>query len=84
MKRFMKFADIIDLLNGGLLQPGLIIKCVATNETLVLNQFTLANSTQTVQAFCTEERNIVQTIDANSVWELVNIALEGDVVNEQI
>lgn len=80
MKRYMKFSDILDLVVLGTVQPGLIIKGVATGQTLLLNQFTLANSTQTMLAFCDEERNIIQTIDANSVWELVNVEFENDIV----
>lgn len=84
MKRFMKFSNIMsDLVHTGLVQPGLIIKCVATDQTLLLNEFTLVNSTQRMLAFCTEEREIVQTVDPESVWELVNIDFEGDVGNEQ-
>ena len=79
MKRFMSFINIMDLVSAGLVQPGLIIKSTAYNQTLILNQFTLANSTQIMKAFCDEERNIVQTVDSNSVWELVNIDLEGDI-----
>ena len=82
MKRFMKFSDIqLDLVQPGLVQPGLIIKCVSTDQVLVLNQFTLANSSQTLLAFCEEDRTIVQAVDPNSVWELVNIDLDGDVGN---
>lgn len=84
MKRFMKFSDIVELITTGYIQPGLMIKCVATDQTLVLNQFTLSGSTQTVLAFSEEDRTIPQTIDVNSVWELVNIPLEGDVTNEII
>lgn len=83
MKRFMKFSDIIDLVNTGLVQAGLMIKCVATDNTLLLNEFTLANSTQTMLAFCEEDRTIVQMVDPSSVWELVNIEFEGDVKDEQ-
>ena len=79
MKRFMKFSDIIEAVSG-LIQPGLIIKSVSTNQTLMLNEFVLKDSTQSVTAFTDEDRNIVQTIDPNSVWELVNIEFDGDIV----
>lgn len=79
MKRFMSFTNIMDLVSAGLVQPGLIIKSTAYNQTLILNQFTLANSSQTMRAFCDEDRNIIQTIDPGSVWELVNVDFEGDV-----
>lgn len=83
MKRFMKFKSIIEEVETGLVQAGLIIKCVATDETLLLNEFILDKSDVRVKAFCTEDRRIVQTVDPESVWELVNIEFEGDVVNEQ-
>ena len=79
MKRFMKFSDIIEAVSS-LIQPGLIIKSVSTNQTLMLNEFVLKDSTQSVTAFTDEDRNIVQTIDPNSVWELVNIEFDGDIV----
>lgn len=80
MKRFMKFSDIVqDLIMTGIAQPGLIIKCVATNQTLLLNEFTLVNSNTRCRVFCDEDRTILQTIDPNSVWELVNIELAGDI-----
>lgn len=80
MKRFMKFKDIIEgLVYPEMVQPGLIIKCVATNHTLILKKFILANSTQEFLAFCDEERVIIQTVDPESVWELTNIDFEGDV-----
>ena len=79
----MSFINIMDLVSAGLVQPGLIIKSTAYNQTLILNQFTLANSTQTMLAFCEEDRTIVQMVDPSSVWELVNIEFEGDVKDEQ-
>jgi len=83
MKRFMQFRTITEeLVQAGLVQPGLIIKCVATNHTLILKKFILADSTQEFLAFCDEERVIIQTVDPNSIWELVNIELDGDVTNE--
>lgn len=83
MKRFMQFRTITEeLVQTGLVQPGLIIKCVATNHTLILKKFILADSTQEFLAFCDEERVIIQTVDPSSVWELVNIDLPGDVTNE--
>lgn len=83
MKRFMKFKDICSKVETGLVQAGLMIKCVATDETLLLNDFILDKSDLRVQAFCTEDRRILQTVDPESVWELVNIVFEGDVGNEQ-
>lgn len=83
MTRFMKFKNIVqELVEPGMVQPGLIIKCVATNHTLILKKFILASSTQEFLAFCDEERVIMQTVDPESVWELVNIDFEGDIKNE--
>lgn len=83
MKRFMQFRTITEeLVQTGLVQPGLIIKCVSTNHILILKKFILADSTQEFLAFCDEERVIIQTVDPNSIWELVNIELDGDVTNE--
>lgn len=83
MKRFMQFRNIIeDLVYSGMVQPGLIIKCVATDHTLILKKFILSESTQEFLAFCDEERVIIQTVDPNSVWELMNIDLDGDVGND--
>lgn len=80
--RFMKFSNIMmDLVYTGIAQPGLIIKCVTTNQILLLHEIMLG-STQSL-AFFTEDRQLVQTVDPESVWELVNIKLEGDITNEQ-
>ena len=79
----MKFKNIIeDLVYPSMVQPGLIIKCVATNHTLILKRFILADSNQEFLAFCDEERVIIQTVDPESVWELVNIELDGDIKHE--
>lgn len=79
--RFMKFSDIMmNLVHTGEVQSGLIIKCVSTNQILILHEIMLG-TTQAL-AFFTEDRQLVQTIDPESVWELVNIKLEGDITNE--
>lgn len=83
MKRFMKFIDIMnDIVNSGLAQEGLIIKCVSTDQELVLKEFTITGELSKSYGFFTEERELLQTIDPNSVWELVNINLEGDIKEE--
>lgn len=82
MKRFMKFIDIMELVSTGVVQPGLIIRSVANNGELILNEFILANSTQRMKAFCDNERNIVQYIEPSSIWELVNVELDGDIKYE--
>lgn len=76
--RFMKFSSIMmDLVYTGLARPGLIIKCVKTNQILLLHEIMLGSTPLT--AFFTEDRQLVQTVDPESVWELVNINVQEDI-----
>lgn len=84
MKRFMKFSDIIsDLVATRMVQPGLIIRCISTDKIMILNKFNIVGDLTEHYGFFTEDRTLEQTVDPNSVWELVNIDLEGDIANEQ-
>lgn len=80
MSRFMQFINILELVKSFAVPEGLIIKCVKTDERLILK--TIKADGTDMLAFMTEERELVQCIEPTSVWELINIPLEGDVVNE--
>lgn len=73
MKRFMQFGDILSLIESGLVQPGLIIKSVADDKELILNELILTKNNSRLLGFCDNERKLVQTINYNSVWELTNV-----------
>lgn len=79
MQRFMKFEDIIEYIDTYGVSDGLIIRKVATSDVLILHSFSMVGDLSKQQAFFTEKREIVQTIDPLSMWEIVNMDFEGDV-----
>lgn len=68
MNRYLTFEKIQQLV----LQEGLMIRQVNTGQTLLLSSCNISGNMTTTLVFTDEERNIPQTIDPHSVWELVN------------